>query len=94
MTRLPGAFLEVLRRGGRHVIAEVIARIDLQSIDLRDLTLMGCTLQVDEVFSNLIPYIEAGEIRPHAAKVIPLKEIRRSRARSSSPFRKVHDENR
>jgi NADPH:quinone reductase-like Zn-dependent oxidoreductase len=76
------AFLDILRRGGRYVtagaIAGPIAQIDVRTLYLKDLTLMGCTFQEDEVFSNLISYIEAGEIRPLVAKVFPLKEIGRA----------------
>jgi NADPH:quinone reductase-like Zn-dependent oxidoreductase len=73
------SFLDVLRRGGRYVtsgaIAGPIAELDLRTLYLKDLTLMGCTFQEDEVFENLISYIEAGEIRPHVAGVFPLREI-------------------
>lgn len=76
------AFLDVLHRGGRYVtagaIAGPIAQIDLRTLYLKDLTLMGCTFQEDEVFANLISYIEAGEVRPHVAKVFPLHEIARA----------------
>ena len=73
------SFLEVLRRGGRYTtagaIAGPIAEIDVRTLYLKDLTLMGCTFQEDEVFANLISYIEAGEIRPVVAKTYPLREI-------------------
>lgn len=73
------ALLDVLRRGGRYVtagaIAGPIAQIDLRTLYLKDLTLAGCTFQEDEVFENLLSYIEAGEIRPRIARVFPLKEI-------------------
>lgn len=76
------SFLDILRRGGRYVtagaIAGPIAQIDVRSLYLKDLTLMGCTFQEDEVFSNLISYVEAGKIRPIVAKVFPLKEIGRA----------------
>jgi NADPH:quinone reductase-like Zn-dependent oxidoreductase len=76
------AFLAVLRRGGRYAtagaIAGPIAELDLRTLYLKDLTLMGCTFQEDEVFENLIGYVEAGEIRPHVAKVFPLKDIVRA----------------
>ncbi|WP_198649965.1 alcohol dehydrogenase family protein [Zobellella maritima] len=72
-------FLELLRRGGRYAIAGAIAgpiaEIDLRTLYLKDLTLAGCTFQEDEVFANLISYIEAGEIRPQVAKTFPLHEI-------------------
>ncbi|WP_108879764.1 zinc-binding dehydrogenase [Anderseniella sp. Alg231-50] len=73
------AFLDVLRRGGRYAtagaIAGPIAQIDVRTLYLKDLTLMGCTFQEDEVFANLINYIEAGEIRPVVAKTYPLRNI-------------------
>jgi NADPH:quinone reductase-like Zn-dependent oxidoreductase len=73
------AFLDVLRRGGRYVTAGAIAgplvQLDLRTLYLKDLTLIGCTFQEDAVFENLISYIEAGEIRPHVAKTFPLKDI-------------------
>lgn len=76
------AFLDVLRRGGRYVtagaIAGPLAQIDLRTLYLKDLTLMGCTFQEDEVFTNLVSYIESGQIRPNVAKVFPLKEVHRA----------------
>ncbi|WP_411352988.1 alcohol dehydrogenase family protein (plasmid) [Leisingera aquaemixtae] len=73
------AFLDVLRRGGRYTTAGAIAgpisEIDVRTLYLKDLTLMGCTFQEDEVFANLISYIEAGDIRPLVAKTYPLSEI-------------------
>ena len=73
------SFLEVLRRGGRYATAGAIAgpicQIDVRTLYLKDLTLMGCTFQEDEVFANLISYIEAGEIRPVVAKIYPLHDI-------------------
>lgn len=73
------SFLNILRRGGRYVtagaIAGPIAEIDVRTLYLKDLTLMGCTFQEDEVFANLISYIEKGEIRPIVSKIFPLHEI-------------------
>lgn len=73
------SFLEVLRRGGRYATAGAIAgpisQIDVRTLYLKDLTLMGCTFQEDEVFTNLIRYIEANEIRPLVAKTYPLRDI-------------------
>jgi NADPH:quinone reductase-like Zn-dependent oxidoreductase len=73
------SFLDVLRRGGRYAtagaIAGPIAQIDVRTLYLKDLTLMGCTFQEDEVFANLVSYIEAGEIRPVVAKTYPLRDI-------------------
>ena len=76
------SFLEVLCRGGRYATAGAIAgpisQIDVRTLYLKDLTLMGCTFQEDEVFANLISYIEAGEIRPVVAKTYPLRDIARA----------------
>lgn len=72
-------FLDLLRRGGRYATAGAIAgpisEIDVRTLYLKDLTLFGCTFQEDEVFANLISYIERGEIRPVVAKTYPLSEI-------------------
>ncbi|MDH3743059.1 MAG: alcohol dehydrogenase family protein [Hyphomicrobiales bacterium] len=77
----PG-FLDVLRRGGKYVtagaIAGPIARIDVRTLYLKDLTLYGCTFQDDGVFENLVSYIEAGEVRPVIAKTYPLSDIARA----------------
>jgi len=73
------AFLDLLRRGGRYAtagaIAGPIAQIDVRTLYLKDLTLFGCTFQEDEVFENLVAYIEADEIRPLLSKTYPLSEI-------------------
>lgn len=71
--------LDVLKRGGRYAVAGAIAgpivELDVRTLYLKDLSFFGCTFQEDEVFTNLISYIERGEIRPHIGKVYPLKEI-------------------
>ena len=71
--------LDVMRKGGRHVISGAIAgplaKIDLRTLYLKDLTLYGATFQEDAVFENLVRYIEAGRIRPVVAKTYPLSEI-------------------
>ena len=74
--------LDVLRRGGRYATAGAIAgplvALDVRTLYLKDLTLFGCTFQEDEVFENLISYIECGEIHPLVAKTFPLSEICRA----------------
>ncbi len=37
--------------------------------------MFGCTCQGDEVFENLIGYIEREEIRPVVSRTYPLREI-------------------
>ncbi|MFQ5468064.1 MAG: zinc-binding dehydrogenase [Kiloniellaceae bacterium] len=74
--------LDVLKPGGRYVTAGAIAgpivELDLRTLYLKDLSLLGCTWQSPEVFPNLVSYIERGEIRSVVAKTYPLKEIRRA----------------
>lgn len=71
--------IETLKPGGRYAIAGAIAgplaELDLRTLYLRDLTLLGCTFQEDAVFENLISYIERGEIRPLVSKTYPLSAI-------------------
>lgn len=73
------ALLDVLKKGGRYAVAGAIAgpivELDVRSLYLKDLSFFGCTFQEDEVFENLISYIERGEIRPLVAKTFPLEEI-------------------
>ena len=72
-------FLKLLRRGGRYVtsgaIAGPIVELDVRTLYLKDLSLIGSTHQVDEVFENLVSYIERGEIKPVVAATYPLTEI-------------------
>ncbi len=73
------ALLNVLKRGGRYATAGAIAgplvELDVRTLYLKDLTLVGCTFQDDIVFENLVSYIERSEIRPVVAKTYPLSEI-------------------
>ena len=68
--------LEVLRRGGRYAVAGAIAgpvvELDLRTLYLKDLRLLGCTIPDAEVFANLVRYIEGGEIRPLVSATFPL----------------------
>ena len=76
------ALLNVLRSGGRYAVAGAISgpvvALDLRTLYLKDLRLIGCTIQEAEVFGNLIGYIERGEIRPLVSQVYPLREIARA----------------
>ncbi|MGB8327416.1 MAG: alcohol dehydrogenase family protein [Steroidobacteraceae bacterium] len=71
--------LEVLRSGGRYAVAGAIAgpvvELDLRTLYLKDLRLLGCTIPEPEVFGNLVGYIERGEIRPVISATYPLSEI-------------------
>lgn len=71
--------LDVLKRGGRYAVAGAIAGpvvpLDLRTLYLKDLRLLGCTMLDPGVFGNLVGYIERGEIRPALWKTFPLREI-------------------
>ena len=71
--------LDVLTRRGRYAVAGAIAgpvvELDLRTLYLKDLRLLGCTIPDPEVFPNLIRYIERGEIRPVISATYPLSEI-------------------
>ncbi|MEM7358322.1 MAG: alcohol dehydrogenase family protein [Pseudomonadota bacterium] len=73
------AYLDVLKRGGRYVtsgaIAGPIVELDVRTLYLKDLSFFGSTYQGDEIFTNLVGYIERGEIKPIVAKTYPLKDI-------------------
>ena len=74
-----GAMLKLLRRGGRYAssgaIGGPLVELDMRSVYLKDLTLLGCTAWDEPVFPNLIGYIERGEIRPLVADAFPLERI-------------------
>jgi len=73
------ALLDALKRGGRYATAGAIAgplvELDVRTLYLKDLTMIGCTFQEDIVFENLVGYIERGEIQPLVAKTYPMSEI-------------------
>ena len=74
-----GAILDALTPGGRYATAGAIAgplvELDLRTLYLKDLRLIGCTALDPEVFPNLVRYVEQGEIKPAIAKTYPLFEI-------------------
>lgn len=49
--------------------------LDVCTLYLKDLSMFGSTYQRDEIFENLVGYIEAGEIQPTVAMTFPLEEI-------------------
>jgi NADPH:quinone reductase-like Zn-dependent oxidoreductase len=73
------ALLELLCKQGRYVCAGAIAgpmvELDVRTLYLKDLTLMGCTYQPREVFENLVGYIERREISPIIAGTHALEDI-------------------
>jgi NADPH:quinone reductase-like Zn-dependent oxidoreductase len=74
-----GSLLQVLKPGGRYAVAGAISGpivdLDLRTLYLKDLRLIGCTVLEPEVFPNLVGYIERGEIRPVLAACYPRADI-------------------
>jgi NADPH:quinone reductase-like Zn-dependent oxidoreductase len=71
--------IDVLSRGGRYTCSGAIAGpmvfVDLRTFYLRDLTFTGSTVIPPQVFTDLVSYIEKGEIRPLVAATYPLKDL-------------------
>ena len=70
---------KLLHRGGRYASSGAIAgpmvEFDMRDFYLKDLNLIGCTAWDEPVFTNLVGYIERGEIQPLVAKTFPLENI-------------------
>ena len=71
--------LAVLRQCGRYAVAGAVGGpfvdLDLRTLYLKDLTLLGCTRQPSGTFRRLVEYIERGEIRPLVGEIYPLRDI-------------------
>ncbi len=71
--------LEIIKRGGHYTTAGAIGgpivELDLRTLYLHDLTLHGATVLPQQVFTNLVGYIEAAEIRPVVAATFPLEAL-------------------
>ena len=74
-----GRWIDELVRGGRYVtsgaIAGPIVEIDLRTLYLHDLELIGATVFPPEVFADLVGLVEAGLVQPTIAATYPLVEI-------------------
>lgn len=77
-TQFPN-LLQVLAPGGRYAVAGAISgplvELDLRTLYLKDLRLLGCTRFPSSVFADLVGYIERGEIRPLVSATYALGEI-------------------
>lgn len=71
--------LKVLKPFGRYVTAGAIAgplvSLDLRTLYLKYLELIGSTMGTREEFADLVGYVERGEIEPLLAGVYPLSQI-------------------
>ncbi len=78
------ALIDILERGGRYTCSGAIAgpmvELDLRTFYLRDLTFTGSTVIDPEITTNLVRYIEAGEIKPVLAETWPLAQLREAQA--------------
>jgi len=73
------ALLDVLQRGGRYATAGAIAgpavTLDLRTLYLKDLQLLGCTWQDETVFEQLLAYVARGHLQPLLARTYDLRDI-------------------
>lgn len=71
--------LSALKPMGRYVtsgaIAGPIVTLDVRTLYLKDLSLLGSTTQPDHILPDIISYIENGEIRPLIAQTYALQDI-------------------
>jgi NADPH:quinone reductase-like Zn-dependent oxidoreductase len=74
--------LNVLRPMGRYVTAGAIAgpvvRLDLRTLYLKQLELIGSTMGTHEEFASLVEHIASGRIKPLLARTYPLSDIRQA----------------
>lgn len=71
--------IDGLARGGRYTcsgaIAGPIVSLDLRTFYLRDLTFTGSTVLPPHIFTDLVGYIEHGDVKPLLAVTYPLAEL-------------------
>lgn len=76
--------IDALARGGRYTCSGAIAgplvELDLRTLYLRDLTFTGSTVTPPHVFTDVVGYIERGEIEPVLAATYPLEQLREAQA--------------
>ena len=76
--------IDVLERGGRYTCSGAIAgpmvELDLRTFYLRDLTFTGSTVTPHHNFTDVVSYIEKGEIRPALAAAYPLEQLKEAQA--------------
>ncbi len=76
--------IDILERGGRYTCSGAIAgpmvQLDLRTFYLRDLTFTGSTITPQQVFHDIVRYIERGDIKPMLSATYPLRELRAAQA--------------
>lgn len=73
------SLLEILRPFGRYAVSGAIGgplvELDVRTLYLKDLSLLGCTVLEPQVFKNLVERIEKGQIKPLVAETYALRNI-------------------
>ncbi|MGD8252375.1 MAG: alcohol dehydrogenase family protein [Desulfobacterales bacterium] len=73
-------YLRILRPGGRYAVAGAVAgplvELDVRTLYLKDLSLLGCTVLDPGVFEAVIHRIESGVVSPVVAGTFALEGIR------------------
>jgi NADPH:quinone reductase-like Zn-dependent oxidoreductase len=76
--------LQLLRPGGRYVVAGAIAgplvTVDLRTIYLKQLDVLGSTMGNRDEFAALVAHIESGRLRPLVWATYPLADLARAQA--------------
>jgi alcohol dehydrogenase len=77
-----GELLNLLRPAGRYVVAGAIAgpmvTLDLRTVYLKQLDLLGSTMGDRTDFARLVQAIESGAVRPLVSATYPLSELGRA----------------
>lgn len=73
------SLLEVLKPRGTYAVSGAIGgakvELDVRTLYLKDLSLLGCTVLDEEAFPNLMERIESAEISPLVFQTLPLAKI-------------------
>ena len=71
--------LDVLKPFGRYTVAGAIGyphvKLDIRTLYLKDLSLFGCTVLEENVFTNLINYIKNRDVSPLVLATYPIEDI-------------------
>ncbi|MGG0773329.1 zinc-binding dehydrogenase [Priestia megaterium] len=87
--------LKVLRNGGRLAIAGAVAgavtQLDIRTVYLKHLSILGCTLGTRKEFDQMLAAIREGKIQPLIDKTFPLGKAREAQEyfKDSGKFGKV-----
>lgn len=75
-----GMLIDALDRGGRYTTSGAIAgpmvALDVRTLYLMDLTFTGSTVIAPQIFTDLVGYIERGEVKPVVAGTYSLEDFK------------------